>query len=161
MVQITVNLLAFDPQISSNFSMKNELQNWSLTEGRTDWDTPNPKVSEVIAALEAIRHDELHPFVILANPENEQGCESYCQALADAAGYVCEVRIYSGEQFRHSRSFLRDAQGGLGDDDDPQFPNLSQAIRIFTGFIADPQNLPTVDQVEWLDVSDDFEPVPA
>ena len=142
--------------------MKDELQYWSLTEGRIGMaETLSPKVSEVIAALEAIRSDQLHPFVILATPWNDFGCESYCQALADDAGYVCEVRIYSGEEFRHSRSFLRDAQGGLGEADDPQLPNLSQAIRIFTSFIADAQNLPTVDKVEWLDVSDDFERVPA
>ena len=60
---------------------------------------------------------------------------------------MCEVRLYSGEAFLHSRSFLRDAQGCLGDNDDPKLPNLSQAIRIFTGFIADPQSLPTVGEV--------------
>ena len=124
-------------------------------------ETLNPKVSEVIAALEAIRHDQQDPFVTLATPWNEHADESYCQAWADDAGYVCEVRIYSGEEFRHSRSFLRDAQGCLNDKNDPQLPSLSQAVRIFTGFIANPNVLPVVADVEWLDVSDEFEPVPA
>ena len=141
--------------------MKNGLNGWLLSEGRTDWDTPNPKVSEVIAALEGLRNDVLHPFVILEVPEHGHESGNYCQALADDAGYVCEIRLWSGGGFRHFRSFLRDAQGGIGDEDDPQLPNLSQAIRLFTGFVADPAALPLVDDVEWLDVSDDFEPVPA
>ena len=142
--------------------MQNELKYWSLTEGRIGMEeTLNPKVSEVIAALEAIRNDQLHPFVTLVTPWNEHANESFCQAWADDAGYVCEVRIYSGEEFRHSRSFLRDAQGCLGGEKDPQLPNLSQAVRIFTGFIANPNVLPVVADVEWSDVSDEFEPVPA
>jgi len=75
--------------------------------------------------------------------------------------YVCEIRLYSGGGFRHFRSFLRDAQGSIGDADDPQLPNLSQAVRIFAGFMADPAVLPVADDVEWLDVSDEFKPVPA
>jgi hypothetical protein len=142
--------------------MKNELRYWSLTEGRIGMEqTLSPKVSEVIAALEAIRHDQQDPFVTLSTPWNERACESYCQAWADDAGYVCEVRIYSGEEFRHSRSFLRDAQGCLNDKNDPQLPSLSQAVRIFTGFTANPNVLPVVADVEWLDVSDEFEPAPA
>ena len=141
--------------------MKNKLRNWLLREGRTDWDTPNPKVSEVIAALEGLRHDVLHPFVILIEPEQGKVSGNFCQAWAYDAGYVCEIRLWSGRDFRHFRSFLRDALGGIGDEDDPQLPNLSQAIRFFTGFMADPAALPVVDDVEWLDVSDEFEPVPA
>jgi len=142
--------------------VKNKLKYWSLTEGRIDMaETMSPKVSEVIAALEAIRNDELHPFVILATPWNDRGSASYCQALAGTGGYHCEVRIYSGEKFRHSRSFLRDAQGCLGDENNPQLPNLSQVVCIYTRFIADPNTLPVVADVEWLDVSDEFEPVPA
>ena len=141
--------------------MKNKLRNWLLTEGRTNWDTPNPKVSEVIAALEGLRHDVLHPFVILIEPEQGKVSGNFCQAWAYDAGYVCEIRLWSGRDFRHFRSFLRDALGGIGDEDDPQLPNLSQAIRFFTGFMADSAALPVVDDVEWLDVSDEFEPVPA
>ena len=53
-----------------------------------------------------------------------------CASGIEIAGYGCEVRIYSGEEFRHSRSYLRDAQGCRGDENDPQLPNLSQARRI-------------------------------
>lgn len=140
--------------------MENELRNWLLREGCAGRDTPNPKVSEVIAALEGLRHDVLHPFVNLEVPERGKVSGNYCQALADVAGYVCEIRLYSGGGFQHFRSFLRDAQGCIGDDDDPQLPNLSQTIRIFAGFMADPAALPVVDDVEWLDVSDDFESAP-
>ncbi len=123
-------------------------------------ETLSPKVSEVIAALEAIRNDELDPFIILETPWNEQGCSSFCQARAGTGGYKCEIRIYSDEEFRHSKSFLRDAHGCLGDKNDPQLPNLSQVIRIFTGFIADPGSLPSVPDLAWLDLDCDFEVVP-
>ena len=39
-------------------------------------ETLSPKVSEVIAALEAIRNDELDPFIILETPWNEQDRKS-------------------------------------------------------------------------------------
>ncbi len=143
--------------------MKKLLQGWGLIEGRVHMTTvPDPKVSDVIAALEAIRPDVIDPFVILEAPDSGDGeYPSYCQAFADDHGYVCEIRIFKAGGFTHSRAFLPDAEGRLGEGDDPQLPCLGQALRIFTGFIADPWALPAVDTVQWLDVSDEFEAVTA
>jgi|GEM_PF-2073173 len=142
--------------------MKNTLIGWTLTEGRTGVaETPNPRVSEVVAALEAIRPEVENPFIVLEAPVSEgENYPNYCQVLADELGYVCEIRIFTGDEFLHSRAYLPDANGVLGDDDDPQFPSLSQAIQILTEFIADPGTLPTVSPVEWLDVSDRFGEMP-
>lgn len=140
--------------------MKKALRGWKLTEGRISKAvTQSPKVSEIIAALEALRPDIQHPFVILAAPAAGNDDPNYCQVFADEKGYVCEIRINKGTGFCHMRAFLRDADGRLGDEHDPLLPDLGQAVRIFTGFIADPNSFPGVDTVEWLDVSEDFEPV--
>jgi hypothetical protein len=140
--------------------MKNELQGWSLTEGIYDMlETENPAVSAVMTALEAIRPDVGNPFMILVAPAAEDSYPNYCQAFADEDGYVCEIRLFSGDDFTHNRAFLPDPEGGLGDDDDAQLPNLTQSVQIFAGFIADPTVLPDVDTVQWIDVSDEFEPV--
>jgi hypothetical protein len=143
--------------------MKNKLHGWKLIEGSIGMlETRNPSVSEVVAALEAISPEMIDPFMILeARASGKGGYPNYCQAFADEAGYVCEIRTHAGNGFRHCRSFLRDAQGNLGETDDPQFPNLSQAIRIFMQFIGDPDAFPVVEPVEWLDVSEEFEPEPA
>lgn len=144
--------------ISYHFAMKNALLGWTLIEGRIGMgETANPKVSEIVAAMEAIHPEMESPFVIIESPTSEDGSfQNYCQVLADECGYVCETRIFNGDDFRHSRAYLPDAEGVLGNNDDPQFPSLSQAIQILTGFIADPNKLPAVNPVEWLDVSDQF-----
>ena len=140
--------------------MKKALRGWKLTEGRIGKaDTRNPRVSEIIAAIEALRPDIRHPFVILAAPALGDDDPNYCQVFSDEKGYVCEIRICKGTGFCHMRAFLRDADGRLGDELDPLLPDLGQAVRVFTGFIANPNAFPGVDTVEWLDVSGDFEPV--
>ena len=143
--------------------MKNKLLGWKLIEGSIGMlETRNPSVSEVVAALESISPEMIDPFMILeARASGKGGYANYCQAFADEAGYVCEIRTHTGNDFRHCRSFLRDAHGRLGEKDDPQLPNLSQAIRIFMQFIGDPNAFPVVEPVEWLDVSEEFEPEPA
>ena len=142
--------------------MKNALIDWTLIEGRIDMEqTSNPKVSEVVTALEAIHPEMKDPFIILEAPAGEDGSDSnYCQALADDSGYVCEIRTFQPDDFYHFRAFLPDAEGVLGDEDNPQLPNLSQAIQILTEFIADPDKLPVANPADWLDVSDEFEEVP-
>lgn len=140
--------------------MEKPLQDWVLIEGRIGMArTPNPQVSDVIAALEALRPDVENPFLTLEAPESVDGdYPNYCQAYADDSGYVCEIRTSTGESFTHSRAFLPDAEGNIGGNEGP-FPNLSQTIRVFTGFIADPVALPAVDTVQWMDVSDEFDAV--
>lgn len=140
--------------------MATPLRNWELIEGRIGMaTTQNPQVSDVVAALEAIRPDVIDPFIILEAPAAVDGdYPNFCQAYADDSGYVCEIRISNGASFTHSRAFLPDAEGKIGDNEGP-FPSLSQTIRVFTGFIADPGALPAVDAVQWMDVSDEFEAV--
>ena len=139
--------------------MKNNLQGWTLTEGMYDApDTKNPAVSAVITALEAIRPDVKNPYIILEAPAVGGSYPNYCQAFAAEDGYCCEIRIFEGTDFIHHRAFLPDTEGETGDnDDDLQLPNLTQTIELFIGFIARPDDLPEVDGVEWLDVSDEFD----
>ena len=140
--------------------MNYQLHGWELTEGRINMAvTRNPNVSVIIAAMESLRPDVKHPFVILAAPAEGDDDPNYCQVFSGEKGYVCEIRIFRGTGFCHMRAFLRDADGCLGDELDPLLPDLGQAVRIFTGFIADPNSFPSVDTMEWLDVSEDFEPV--
>lgn len=142
--------------------MKNKLKGWKMVEGSIGMlKTKNPLISEVVAALEAINPIVESPFMILEAPTAAGDIPNYCQALADEAGYVCEIRTHNSSGFRHCRSFLRDARGNLGDADDAQLPSLSQTLQIFMRFIADPTAFPVVEPVEWLDVSDDFEQEPA
>jgi hypothetical protein len=142
--------------------MKNELRGWTLIEGMYQtMETKNPAVSAVITALEAIRPDVESPFIVLEAPAGEDTYPNYCQAFADEGGYICEIRLFDGYDFTHHRAFLSDPEGGLGEDDDAQLPNLTQTVRVFAGFIAGPDALPDVDAVQWLDVSDEFEPVTA
>lgn len=64
------------------------------------WPTPDPKVSEVVAALETINPEVENPFVILNPPESEDGSfTNYCKVLAHKLGYVCEIRIFDGDDF--------------------------------------------------------------
>jgi hypothetical protein len=140
--------------------MKNKLQGWTLTEGMYDMlDTENPSVTAVITALEAIRPDVESPFIILAAPAFGDSDANYCQAFAKEGGYICEIRIFEGSDFIHYRAFLQDADGAVGEDDDPQLPNLTQTIQLFIGFIAKPDALPQADGVEWVDVSEQFDAV--
>ena len=143
--------------------MKNGLIDWTLIEGRIGMkQTSNPKVSEVVAALEAVHPEMEDPFIIMEAPAGEDGVyPNYCQALAKNSGYICEIRTFQPDDFYHFRAFLPDAEGILGGRNNPQRPNLSQAIQILTGFIADPDKLPVATPVDWLDVSDEFEEVPA
>lgn len=147
-------------RISPPFVMSHELLGWELTEGRIPGMgvTSDPKVSEIIAALEAIRSDQKNPFVVLNAPATGDDYPNYCQALADEMGYVCEIRIFRGKEFRHMRAFLADA-AGHSDASEEELANLGQAVRIFTGFIAEPTSFPPVDGLVWCDVSDEFEPV--
>lgn len=141
--------------------MNNNLSGWELIEGRIDMlRTPTPEVSDVITALESIRPDMDHAFIILVAPAEEGAESNYCQVYAYEVGYVCEIRVFSPGGFCHWRSFLRDAEGSIGSNEGP-FPNLSQTIRIFTSFISDPTVAPVVDDVVWMDVSGEFDPVPA
>lgn len=141
--------------------MKNKLLGWKLIEGSIGMlKTKNPSISEVVAALEAINPIMENPFMILEAPSVDRDAECFCQAYADEYGYVCEIRIFAGEGFTHSRAFLPDAEGDIGSNEGP-FPNLTQAIRIFTGFIANHSATPAVDAVQWLDVSYEFKPVAA
>lgn len=146
--------------------MKKGLQGWEVTEGRTSFmgDTRDPKVSEIIAALEAIRSNIEHPFIALTAPGADEDQRTYCQALACEDGYACEIRIYKGDEFRHMRALSPDPEGRIGkrpdmppnwtDGDDP---NLGQVCVIFTTFIADPDSFPKVDGLEWWDMTADFE----
>ena len=140
--------------------MKNELQDWTLTEGLYDMlDTKKPAVSAVITALEAIRPDVEDPFIVLQAPALGGSYPNYCQAFAHEGGYICEIRIFEDTDFIHFRGFRPDAEGRVGDDDEAELPNLTQTIQAFLGFIAKPDDLPEVDGVEWVDVSDEFEDV--
>ena len=139
--------------------MKSDLQGWMLTEGMYDMmETRDPAVSAVITALEAIRPEVGNPFIVLQAPESDDSYPNYCQAFADEGGYVSEIRFFSGTDFTHHRGFLPDAEGGVCKDE-AELPNLTQMIQILIAFIADPSALPVVEGVEWLDVSDEFEPV--
>ena len=145
--------------------MKTGLRGWELIEGRIDMAiTRNPKVSEIIAALEAIRHDQIDPFVILVVPASGDNERNFCQARVYEDGYVCEIRIFSGKEFCHMRTFMPDAEGRIGDDAVSgerygEDPGLGLTIRIFTDFIADPTAFPSVDGLRWWDISGQFEPV--
>ena len=142
--------------------MKNELRGWSLTEGMYDMlETENPAVSAVITALEAIRPDVESPFIVLQAPATDGSYANYCQAFAEDGGYLSEIRIFEGSDFIHFRGFRPDAEGRVGEDEEAEFPNLAQTVRIFLSFIAKPDDLPEVDGVEWVDVSDEFEEVTA
>ena len=141
--------------------MKNELKNWELIEGQINMlKTPNPQVTDVITALESLNYEIDDAFMILVAPSVDRDVASFCQAYADEYGYVCEIRIFAGGGFTHSRAFLPDAEGNIGSNEGP-FPNLTQAIRVFTEFIANPGARPVVDAVQWLDVSDEFDAVAA
>jgi len=140
--------------------MKNELLGWSLTEGIYNMlETENPAVSAVMTALEAIRPDVANPFMILVAPAAEDSYPNYCQALADEDGYVCEIRLFSGEDFTHYRAFLPDMAGEFDGDDEVRFPNLTQAVQVFIGFINNPAAVPDVDMLKWVDVNDRIDPV--
>lgn len=141
--------------------MKNNLLGWELIEGTLKmWETPNPDVSEVVAALERIHPEMDSPFIILVAPAVGDSEPNYCQAWANDEGYTNEIRIFSNGGFCHSRCFLPDFEGIINSND-VLFPNLSQTIRIFTSFINDPTVLPVVDDVVWQDVSEELGPVPA
>lgn len=146
--------------------MKKGLQGWEMTEGRTSFmgDTRNPKVSEIIAALEAIRSDIEHPYVALTAPGADENHRDYCQALAREDGYACEIRIYTGDEFRHMRALSPDSEGRIGKRPDMpsnwtdgENPNLGQVCAIFTAFIADPASFPNVNDLEWWDMTAEFE----
>lgn len=138
-----------------------------MVEGRINMAvTWNPKVSEVITALEAIRHDQPDPFVILQTPKANGEWWNFCQACVYEDGYVCEIRIFSGKEFRQMRAFAPDAEGRIGDDPVSgeqlgEDPSLDQAIRIFTAFITNPNAFPSVDALQWWDISSQFKPIRA
>lgn len=141
--------------------MKNKLKGWELIEGMLHmWATPNPAVSEVITALEAIRPELDDPFIILEAPAVGDCEPSYCQAYATDVGYTCEIRVFWHGGFCHTRGFRPDVEGNIGTNEGP-FPNLSQTIRIFTIFINNPTAPPVVDDVVWMDVSDELEKMSA
>ena len=142
--------------------MSHELQGWELTEGRIDTTTPDPKVSEIIAALEAIRFDQENPFVILGAPATDDAYASYCQARIREDGYACEIRIFNGKEFRHMLALAPDAKGRVGEDPETRDcygdgPNLGQVIGIFIAFIANPNAFPTVEGLKWSDMTFEFE----
>lgn len=83
-----------------------KLIGWTLKEGRIPGQhvPPDPSMSDVIAAIEAIHVDMRNPYVILASPEVDGKCPDYCQKLAvvDSA-YRCEIRLFgnSPHEYRH------------------------------------------------------------
>jgi hypothetical protein len=78
---------------------------------------------------------------------------NYFQSLAEPDGYVCEARIHDGADYCHSRAFLPDEEGGVGEDE-VILPSLTQAIRMITIFIANPRELPELEDVVWVDVTE-------
>jgi hypothetical protein len=137
-------------------SMQNELNGWELTQGDAFPElTENPTVSQVIAALEGLNPGHANPFMILVPPPLAGDAEAnYFQALAEPDGYLCEARVHEGADYCHSRAFLPDEEGGVGEDDEASLPNLTQAIRMITTFMANPCELPELEDVVWVDVTE-------
>jgi hypothetical protein len=136
--------------------MQKQLDGWELTQGQANMERiESPTVSQVIAAMEGLNPGHANPFMILVPPPLAGDAEAnYFQYLAEPDGYVCEARIHDGADYCHSRAFLPDEQGRVGEDDEAILPNLTQAIRMITTFMANPCELPEVEDVVWVDVTE-------
>ncbi len=136
--------------------MKNDLDGWELIQGKTYPESiETPTVSQVIAALEELIPGRKDPFMILVAPPLAGDAQAnYFQALAEPDGYVCEARVHDGADYCHSRAFLPDEEGGVGEDDEVSLPNLTQTIRMITAFMANPYELPELEDLVWVDVTE-------
>ena len=137
--------------------MQNELIGWELTQGQSNIGLiENPTVSQVIAALEGLVPGQADPFMILGAPlANGAEC-NYLQVFAGGVDYCCESRIYEGSDFRHGRAFLPGEEGELHGDNESPMPSLTQAVRMKSTFITNPDKFPELEGVVWVDVSEEF-----
>jgi hypothetical protein len=146
-----------------------KLIGWTMTEGRIpgEYETRDPSVSAVAAALEAIHEYQRDPYVILTAPEVDGLCAGFCQTVAcEDASYRCEIRLFgrNGEEDRHYLLSRPDEHGRCGGDEPgrPGYmagydPDLATMTAVFMAFIRNPWWLPGIPGWQWLQIPDEVQ----